>query len=80
MDERGNGGAEREMWRVREAALQRERESREEEKNEGVKTESDCFKIFSKFILKITTWFNICHNDDIMIIIRYIKVVLCDTI
>lgn len=48
MDERGNRGAEREMWRAREAALHTERErererGRQECRNEGVKRGSDCF-------------------------------------
>lgn len=55
MDERGNRGAGREIWRAREAASHRESEGEADLRDEGVKRESECLTlfiiIFTKFIV-----------------------------
>lgn len=48
MDERGSGGAEREMWRAREASLHTQREREREYRNEGVQRESECFTLLTR--------------------------------
>lgn len=54
MDERGNRGAGREIWRAREAASHRESEGEADLRDKGVKRESDCLTLFMIIFTKCT--------------------------